>query len=167
MGDERPSVKIKPVIEKGQVIIVEVDNEPLPLKRPIPVPDFPAFYEKLLALIEYVDFSGKSGWTDEEINFFLFEITERSCEFFEILAKDGGWVRRDKILSILKIDGKKLAGTLSSPGQYFSYWRKDPIYEKERRISLKDESPREYLYYRLKPKYLERVREWFEITKYT
>lgn len=60
----------------------------------------------------------------------------------------------------MKIDGRSLAGTLSSPGQYFARWRKDPIYE--RTWKHDEKSVEESLYYRMKPKYQDMIREVFE-----
>ena len=156
MTDERSALKITPVIEGGHVITVEVNGEPLPLKAPIPISDLGNFIEKLEEVAKYIDFSGESGWTDDDLEYFFIFITDRARNFFKILSTEGDWIIRDKILSILKVGGRQLAGTLSSPGQYFTYNRKEPLYEKEL-ISSEDES--QTYAYRIKPKYLESVRE--------
>lgn len=155
-------LQIKPIIEDSRIIHVEVGSEALPLKSPIPLESFSDFIDKLEALAEYVDFEGESGWGYDEIEYFLWvHITDKASQFFRILAKDGGWVRRDIIQEEIKIKGRALAGILSSPGHYFSRWRKDPLYEMNKRKEESDDE--EYYYYRIKTKYLGYIREVFEI----
>lgn len=155
-------VKIRPVIRGGQVTTVEVGDVPLALKRPIPLADFPTFVSMIERLSDYIDWEGDSPFTEDELFYFVHaEITDGAREFFQILAIEGDWVLRDRVLSILKMNGQELAGTLSSPGQYFSRNRKDPIYEKMSRKEEEGEPAKSY--YRLKPKYLTILREVLDI----
>ncbi|MFX0206245.1 MAG: hypothetical protein ACFFDT_09675 [Candidatus Hodarchaeota archaeon] len=157
---KKPRLKINPTIQGGIVVTVKVGEVQLPLRNPIPISNFPDFIDKLEAITEYIDFEGKTGWTDDEIyDFFDSYLTIGAIRFFEILASEGQWVQRTYILDELKMEGRTLAGTLSSPGQHFSKYGKDPIYEKEWK---KDEKGDWNLYYQLKPEYLDLVRKWFE-----
>jgi hypothetical protein len=161
MSETSLTTTIRPVIEGEHIIYVEIGYEPLPLVRPIHLNDFPDFVSKVQALSEYVNFEGKTGWTLDEIHMFLHvDITNKARRFFEILAQEGGWVRREEIQSRMNIVGRALAGILSSPGQYFSRWRKDHLYEMENRLEEDDDEERPY--YQIKPLYLDDVKQALE-----
>lgn len=161
MSETSLTTTIRPVIEGELIIYVEIGYEPLPLRKPIHLNDFPDFVAKVQALSEYVDFEGQTGWTLDEVHMFLHvDITKKARRFFEILAIESGWVKREEIQSRMNIVGRALAGILSSPGQYFSRWRKDPLYEMETRMEENDDKERPY--YRIKPKYLNDVRQALE-----
>jgi len=148
---------IKPVIKNGEVITAEIGSTSLALKKPIPLSEFSDFVKKLEAIAEYIDFAGNSGWNDEELEvFLLWEISDRAHDFFKILSKQKEWTNRKKILKTMKITPSSLAGTLSSPGQYFTRWKKDPVYEKDwKRVENKEE----LLHYRIKPKYFDMIKK--------
>jgi len=151
---KRPELTIRPVIREGKVVTIDIGDDSLALIRPIPLEDFPAFYQKLKDISKYIDFGGYAGWNVDDLGWFLLlEITSRAHDFFEILTKAGDWVNRDDIIKEMKINGRVLAGILSSPGQYFTRYRRKPIYEKREE---------EYeIYYRIVPEYLEMVKEAF------
>ena len=150
-------LEIRPTIRGSEVVSVEVENETLALKQPIPLREFSKFIEMLEGLSVYVDFKGKSGWTYDDIEDFIFSISDNAKQFFNILAVEGRWVSRKEVLSIMDIGGSTLAGSLSSPGQYFSRKRMEPVYEKEWR---RDEDDWE-LYYRVLERYLEMMKKVF------
>lgn len=153
---KRPELTIRPVIREGKVVTIDIGDDSLALIRPIPLEDFPAFYEKLKDISQYIDFGGYAGWNVDDLGWFLYiEITSRATAFLLILTEAGDWVNRKDILKEMKIEGRVLAGVLSSPGQYFTRFRRKPIYEK------KEEE--EEVYYRIVPEYLEMVKEAFEI----
>lgn len=161
MEQQIPPVKINPVIQENQIITVQVGDVHLPLRRPIPLSNFQDFIDKLQAISLYVDWEGESGWTDNEVFDFLDnEITSGAMHFFEVLADNDDWINREEVLAELKISGKKLAGTLSSPGQFFSKYQKEALYKKEWKQENEDEVYT--LYYRLNPKYSEVIKTFFK-----
>ncbi|MCW3990688.1 MAG: hypothetical protein NWE88_11515 [Candidatus Bathyarchaeota archaeon] len=154
-------VRIKPTIEDGQVTYLEVGYIPLPLTKPIPLDQLPDFISKLEAIAKYVNFGGESGWDLAELHTFIYDdISTKSARFFEIITVEGDWVNRNKILEILGISGRALAGVLSSPGQYFSRWNKDPIYENK---WVEEKGEEGVLHYRIKSAYLNFMKEIFEL----
>lgn len=161
MDKTESKLQIKPIIEGGKIVYIEVGYEPLPLRAPIPLERFSDLISKLEALSEYIDFGGESGWTEDELEIFTYIITNKAREFFQILASDGGWVSRETVQEKMHIKGRALAGILSSPGQYFSRNRKDPIYESDKRREEGDE--KENYYYRIKPEYLDSLRDVLDI----
>jgi len=152
---------IRPEIRDGKIVTIEIGYESIPLKKPIPLSEFSEIINLLEKLNEYIDFGGQSGWSFTEIDAFIWgEISEKAHDFFKILAEYGDWVKREVILKELKISGRVLAGALSSPGQYFSRYKKDPIYEKMSRL---EESEKEIICYRIKPDYLDLIRVSYDI----
>jgi len=154
-------ITVKPTIEGDEVKSVEVDGTPLPLQRALKIDEYAEFHQKLMEIAQYINFGGTAGWSAEDIfNFLEWEITDKAHQFFAILTEEGGWVRRDKIQNKMNVKGRALAGILSSPGQYFRRWNRDPLYEMQNRREKNDD--KEYPYYRIKKEYLESFKSIFK-----
>jgi len=155
---ESTKLEIRPTIRGSEIVSIEVENETLALKRPIPLEEFPKFIEMLESISKYIDFKGEGGWTYDDVELLLSSISDNAGRFFEILASEGTWVAREFILDELDLTPNTLAGTLSSPGQFFSKFRMEPIYDKEWRHMEKGWD----LCYKIKGEYLEMMRSAFK-----
>lgn len=163
MSENVPVLEVTPVIRGGFIVNLQVGSlrEPLALRKPLPISELPNLYSLLVEINNYIDFQGQSGWTiDEAYPFLCNIISEKAYTFFTIIAKNKDWTSREKILKEMKIDGKTLAGVLSSPGQYFARYQKEALYEPNDRV---DENKKLRRYYRIKPDFLDMVREILDI----
>lgn len=154
---ELSSPDIVPEIINRQVVKLTVGDTYLPLRKPIPLSEFPEFILDIINLAKYVNFSGKQEWRRNDVIHFLHTIRDTAQKFIDILIEyKDMWVPRETILTILRINKvREFSGALSSPGQYFVKYRKEPLYETSKTIIG---GTKKYEYkYRINPKYFDLV----------
>ena len=151
-------------IEVGGKIILARNNG-------VPMSELTEIIEAFNVLIKHFDFESigeveeeAKEWSREEIFEFLDERNERQIMFFSILDDESEIDRESLIEKMVKklkkpdFDGRTLAGILGGIGIRTNSLEKEPLYEKDWR----EEDEEWVCYYRLFPKYVPVVREWFE-----